>query len=329
MNRIPLGNTVFEGHNNVYLFPDDPVTLVDTGVAVDDTYDRLRSGLEGYDTSIEDVEQILLTHYHPDHAGLAGTIQRESGATVYVHEMDAPLVAGEEAAWNAVEEGRLRRYDKWGMPLEKQEELESFFFNGPNLYGEPPTVETITEGDSILAGSVRLEVLHTPGHAAGHSCFVARDEDTILTGDALLPVYTPNVGGADIRVDRALEQYLTTLRTLIHRDDGLALPGHRDPIEDPAGKARSIIEHHEERALRVLTILEDVQPADAWTISDHLFGELESVHILHGPGEASAHLEHLARTGKIIRTDDGYRLGQEVAELVPRLDGRFPLCEDR
>ena len=105
-----------------------------------------------------------------------------------------------------------------------------------------------------------------------------------------------------------------------------AWPGHREPISDPAGRAEEIIDHHEERAYRGVELLDEEGPLSTWEVSDRLFGELTDVHILHGPGEAHAHLDHLVREGLLAETDDGYLLRPETISRLDELDGRkWPL----
>jgi len=148
----------------------------------------------------------------------------------------------------------------------------------------------------------------------------------VFSGDTLLPVYTPNVGGADVRVDRPLEKYLRALRGMVDADYDRAWPGHRDPIADPTGRAQYIIDHHEERSWRVLDALDRTGPCDTWTVSAELFGELDSIHILHGPGESYAHLEHLEREGTVVREGREYRLADGVSDELAELEAeRWPL----
>jgi glyoxylase-like metal-dependent hydrolase (beta-lactamase superfamily II) len=170
-------------------------------------------------------------------------------------------------------------------------------------------------------------VVHAPGHTAGH-CLFEFEEGEVFSGDALLPVYTPNVGGADVRVDRPLRKYLRTLRSIADADYRRAWAGHRDPIDDPTGRAREIIRHHEERAYRVLDALERLGPCSVWAVSADLFGDLAGIHILHGPGECYAHLEHLEESGLVAAESGEYRLADGVAEkLTRRGDERWPLDE--
>lgn len=326
MHRITLGNAVFEGENNVYLLTDGETTLIDTGFATAGTRNQLKRGLEAHDTDSEDIDTIFLTHYHADHSGLAAEIQQASGATVYAHAADAPLIEGDEEAWVELQDRRLRYFEEWGMPREKRNALVACINDRPDPDGDRTIVNPFTDGDQIDIGETELEVLHTPGHTLGLSSFVPADRNEVFTGDALLPVYTPNIGGADVRVERPLEQYLESLQRIIDRNFDRAWPGHRDPIDDPSERAQFIIEHHEERAYRVISTLHDVGQADAWTVSAELFGELENIHILHGPGEAYAHLEHLARVGDIQRVGSEYRLTDATRKrFEARSDEAWPL----
>ncbi|MDQ3013127.1 MAG: MBL fold metallo-hydrolase, partial [Acidobacteriota bacterium] len=76
------------GPINVYLVVEDPLTLVDTGPKTDEALVALRDQLRKLGFAAIDIKRIILTHTHEDHCGLAGTLQRESGARVYVHEWE-------------------------------------------------------------------------------------------------------------------------------------------------------------------------------------------------------------------------------------------------
>jgi glyoxylase-like metal-dependent hydrolase (beta-lactamase superfamily II) len=325
VNRIRLGNTVFEGANNVYVLDGESTTLVDTGVATDDVRAELRAGLDDLGCSIADVDQVLLTHWHHDHAGLAGEIQRESGATVRVHAADAGMVAGDEAAVAEERDIRERRFEEWAIPEEPLAELTGFLDRHGSLAGVDADVTTLADGDRLQAGDREVEVLHLPGHAAGLSAFAFDGEagEEAFVGDVVLPKYTPNVGGADLRVEDPLATYVDSLVRVVERDFDRVWPGHRDPIDDPAGRAATILRHHRERTANVVNVLEEHGPCDVWTVSAHLFGDLENIHILHGPGEAWAHLDHLATHGVVAREGRRY----ELLDADPDLDALFPTVD--
>lgn len=314
MDCLRLSNQAFEGNNNVYLFDGAETTLVDTGDRMPETRGHLVDALAERDLSFGDIDRILLTHWHGDHTGLAAEIQEQSGATVHVHGADAPLVGGGDEAWDDLSTIHEQFLDDWGMPEDKQAELRSWLDAYADLT-DRPDVTPLEDGESFTA-TEQLTAVHAPGHTAGMCMFELGGGGEVLTGDALLPHYTPNVGGADLRVDRPLETYLQTLSDIAAADYDHAWPGHRDPIEDPTRRAREIIAHHEERAWEVLDALARLGPCDTWTVSADLFGSLDGIHILHGPGEAYAHLDHLERAGTVVRESGGYRLADGVADRL-------------
>jgi glyoxylase-like metal-dependent hydrolase (beta-lactamase superfamily II) len=310
VHTIRLDNAVFEGENAVYLLdpPAGPTTLIDVGVATDPVREDLQSGFDDAGVAIEDLDRILLTHWHSDHAGLAGEIQAESDAAVYVHEADAPLVARDADALADLRARQEAALDDWGMPADEQRELLAFLDDHQHLGGEPVDVTPLTAGDTVPVGDFDVEVVHLPGHAAGLVAYAFERDGRreAFVGDAVLPKYTPNVGGADVRVDRPLQQYLDSLERVQALELDRAWPGHRGAIFAPSERARDIAVHHDERTERVLDAVAGLAPATAWEVSAELFGSLSEIHVLHGPGEAFAHLDHLVREGDLERTEDGY-----------------------
>jgi glyoxylase-like metal-dependent hydrolase (beta-lactamase superfamily II) len=307
VHRIRLENQEFEGENNAYLREGDgPTTLVDTGVATDQCRAQLEAGIADAGAEIADVEVVVLTHWHSDHAGLAGWVQSASGATIYAHEADVPMIGGR--SFVDLDGLHAERLDAWGVPEAEQSNIEETARRTVRMAGDPVEVDPLVEGDELDAGDLTLHVIHTPGHAAGLISLAIEDQDAAFVGDTVLPVYTPNIGGADIRVERPLATYRESLRRLDEAGFDRFYPGHRDPIDDPAGRIAEILAHHVERTDRVIGVLEERGPSTAWEVSAELFGELSGVHILHGPGEAFAHLDELEAEGVVARADTEYRL---------------------
>lgn len=320
MERVSLSNTEFEGENNVYLLEgEDRTALVDTGYDTPAIQAELETGLADYGVGFADVTDIFLTHWHYDHTAMAGIIQQASGATVYAHHADAGLLTQSETSWTEYESIARDRFEEWGMPPDKRTELLDLLnFSGRQLGQKLTDVQTFDDGAQFTIGSTTLEAVHLPGHTMGLSGFALDADDGsehLLSSDALLPEYTPNVGGGDVRMSHPLQAYLDSLHRIVDRGFSKAWPGHRTPIDDPAARAAEIIAHHNTRTERVFDTVREHGPVDRWSISTTLFGSLSTIHIIHGPGEVSAHIDHLLAHDLVEETPDGYVCSDPDAAL--------------
>jgi len=141
---------------------DDGVVLVDTGLPGKSK--KLRAALDEARKKIGDVHTILLTHWHTDHVGAAAELQRDSGARVIAHQLDAAIISGDRPA----------------PPFKGVMRLASTFM------GKPETVavgHALTgDGPLPLAG---FTAYHTPGHTDGHVSFLLdRSGGVLFVGDA-------------------------------------------------------------------------------------------------------------------------------------------------
>ncbi|MDZ7730045.1 MAG: MBL fold metallo-hydrolase [Natrialbaceae archaeon] len=165
MDRILLGNDEFEGRNAAYILADgDDLALVETGIATPPTRRQLFDGIEERGYQPEDVDDIVLTHWHPDHAGLAGEIQALSGATVYVHEADAPIVAGTQSNSRRCRTSRSSSSRRGGCPRRNARHC------WPSCTLMPGSTRTDHADPDPGWGRTRgwrshLETIHAPGHA--------------------------------------------------------------------------------------------------------------------------------------------------------------------
>lgn len=140
------------------------VALIETGPA--STYPALKAGLARLGIEIAEVTEVLVTHIHLDHAGAAGWVARESGATVYVHQVGAPhLVDPRRLLASAA-----RIYGDAMGPLW-----------GETLPVPAEQVVALRDGDVIVAAGHRVTAVDTPGHAYHHMAFVL--DGLCFTGD--------------------------------------------------------------------------------------------------------------------------------------------------
>ena len=164
--RIP---TLGAAGINSFAFVEDDgsVTLVDCGLRR--APGRIVAGLRAVGRHPGDVQRIVLTHAHADHAGGAADLVARTGAPLAVHERDAAFVErGEVPAYDpSLWAGRLlTRMSRGGFP--------------PVAVGE-----RLTDGQVLdVAGGLR--VVATPGHTPGHVSLLHEPTATLITGDALI-----------------------------------------------------------------------------------------------------------------------------------------------
>ncbi len=274
-------------HIHCYLLelPGGEALLVDTGMA--GTAAQLREALE--DEGVRS-PRVLITHGHIDHWGAAAEI----ADTVLAHDGVRPSLA--YASGN-----RMPSPQNWPPGLPGPEEMERAFGRFRSLVSGVPEVEPIADGDRIA----EWEVVWTPGHDPGHVCLYRAQDGVLVTGDLLLPGYTPNIQPPMEGEGDAVAQFLSSLRRVAELRIGLVLPAHGEPYADARGRARELIEHHERR-LAELTGRLDADGAAVPELTEVLFDELSaSEDRMLGSLETIAHLEHLRRRGLACPGPDG------------------------
>jgi glyoxylase-like metal-dependent hydrolase (beta-lactamase superfamily II) len=288
---LPLGIN----HVHCYLLPgSDGWTLVDTGLGLPDAAERWEPVLAELDAP---VVRIVITHFHPDHAGGGEDAQALTGARVYQGARDYEQC---ERVWGRPDwSERLADYLRaHGLPEPLAEELrhEAGVFAPFIRFALEP--ERLHEGDEVD----RWQVLELPGHADGHICLLR--DGVLVAGDHLLQTITPTVGlYPDSRPD-PLGDYLASLRRTVELAPRLALPGHHDVLSDPAGRVREILEHHRQRLEEAVAALGS-EPRNAYEVSLALFGaDLDASGRRFALAETLAHLERLVQEGRARRRGD-------------------------
>ena len=139
----------------------DRAVIVDPG----DEADRLLNTIERLGVSLE---AILLTHTHFDHVGAVAPVARETGAEVWVPEIERPVLA----------------------------DIMSFVpFAGVGPFESYEAEHTLVGGERLELAGLEIDVLFTPGHSPGHVTFSIADEAAVFSGDVL---FQGSVGRVDL-----------------------------------------------------------------------------------------------------------------------------------
>ncbi|WP_441000991.1 MBL fold metallo-hydrolase [Fodinibius sp. SL11] len=247
--RIPTPFAV--GDVFSYLIKDEKNVLVDTGQYADDAYECVRHHLKKEGLTVKDIDEIWLTHGHPDHYGQAARLADRAGATVFGHPLERSNFRGNDDA--DLFEAFFRKHhiprDDTQMMIDQLDWLQQF-----QLAIEP---EWIEEGAVLNSGELSFEVVHTPGHAPGHVSYKS-NRGVIFGGDLLLGHISTNaLINFDTKTDqrnKSLLQYRKSLKW-IREQGGLVLPGHGEIIKNAAAVAEHHLGEHKKRYQKIKQLL--------------------------------------------------------------------------
>ena len=266
-------------HVHAYVLEsDDGPVLVDTGFG----------GVEW-----PKVAAIVVTHMHPDHVGGAAEAAEQTRAEVHQGALD---YAQTERVWGSDDwpERMATWFTSHGVPAESTNELieQGHAFTPSIRFQRAPAL--LYEGSSVGGWAV----VELPGHADGH---IALERDGVLVcGDVLLETITPAVGLYPESRPDPLGVYLRTLERIAELAPRIAYPGHGEPLEDPAGRARELIAHHARR----LEQTEQALAGTAFEISHRLFPHAKApTQRRFAVAETLSHLERLVAEGRARRSN--------------------------
>jgi glyoxylase-like metal-dependent hydrolase (beta-lactamase superfamily II) len=301
--RMPLPISL--DHINLWLLEEPGgFALVDTGMATS----AARAIWEQLCTTLlaeRPLTRIVLTHLHPDHAGLAAWLQTRFGVPVWTSAATLEqlrMLLGETTP--AMLAARLAFFAGHGVePLEEIAGSVGSRGYQDSVDGLPQAGRLMLDNDQTQIGSRSWQWLETGGHAHGHLCLhAAQPQSVLIAGDQVLPTISPNVSLTPLTPDpNPLATYLQSLERLSGLDPGtLVLPSHGRPFLGLAARAAEIRQHHDRHFAKLFEACRT--PLTAFQCLPFLYRRPQhGFHLFLALGEALAHLEYLACSGQFVR----------------------------
>lgn len=266
--QLPVFNPFGAVPTNAYVLTGARVGLVDPGPMHLRSREDLTAGLTAVGRRLEDVEQVILTHGHADHYGMA---HQFASAQVLVGRRDLLKTTDLPAHIHSYEVAVRRLMPLWGVPIEVARSIPDFFVRLAAAGGSVAWAEPMDDGCLLEGFGSPIEVIEAPGHTEGLVCLFRQADNVLLSSDQLLETIIPNPGlyALDEPPGNGLADYIASVRKLAPLPVRLVLPGHGRPFDGFAERIQAILREHEDRLLAVRRALD--RDASVYELAVRLF----------------------------------------------------------
>jgi glyoxylase-like metal-dependent hydrolase (beta-lactamase superfamily II) len=311
----------YTGPTWAYLFENEGLTLIDTGVT--GSFPTLAEGMACAGYQAKDIERVIITHGHEDHDGAVAQLVEETNAELWAHDIYAHLQPYdprdlERRVTSPLQREMRRIVEAEDATREPQPGREGYLHN-----------RRTTEVKHRIKAEEQvgtLTFMHAPGHSPDEICVTMGD--VVFTGDHVLPEITPH----PTTKTAYTAEVKSHLPTEYHEEDGLyglaiylrslqkvadlgpsisILPAHRLYNRSRynflnATRGTELIQHHAERLASTVSQLEN-RPVGLEQLTRAIFdrGKLEGGNLRAALSEMVAHVELLEDTGDLRISDGG------------------------
>jgi len=300
--RLPLPFRL--DHVNIYLIRNEAGwTAVDTGLGTDackEVWEAVLAGpLQG-----EDLLSVVVTHFHPDHVGLAGWLTERFGVAMamprpeYLHSLMlqyAPADMGIEVF--------RPFYLRHGL---SEEATEIVLSRGHEYLrrttGVPPSYHRIKHGDMLTVGARDFQVLTGGGHSLEQAMLYRPSEKVFFAADQVIARISPNVSVHPMEPDlNALGLYLRSLAAIKSTvaADVLVLPGHGLPFYGLHDRIDALMAHHAARCAEIAAACREKALTVAQILPYVFPRALDAHQTGFAFGEVLAHVNHMLEQGAL------------------------------
>lgn len=300
--RLPLPFRL--DHINVYILEDTQGwIIVDCGLDTPESRTIWENVLPEL-LAKKQVIKIIVTHYHPDHIGLAHWLKQLTAAPVFMVHEEWKMA---HAMWRLYHHGTTliqQHYQRLGLP---EHMINALIADGgyrnrvPHL---PERVLKIRHGENVVSPHNPWRVLTGSGHSPAHACLWQAHTQTLLAGDHILDGITPHIGLFPVGLTNPVKNYLESLKRFAKLPCQLVLPSHKLPFSTYKNRIEELHTHHQTILLKLKDFCRT--PRSAYDCVEYLYRpDLPLAQLNFAVTEAAAHLEYLKNTGILARIDSG------------------------
>jgi glyoxylase-like metal-dependent hydrolase (beta-lactamase superfamily II) len=300
--RMPLPISL--NHINLWMLEEqDGWTLVDTGMATEDTK-ALWEEIFSTHLNSKPVKQVIVTHMHFDHLGLAGWLVEKWGATLCMSRTE---YLSSRVIINEIKsdppETTVAFFRAAGVEESILDEFKVRFNNRSDFVSPLPShYKRLTDNQVLQIGSLQWTVIIVEGHSPEHICLHCKSLNIMIAGDQILPRISPNIS---VRPDEPranpLHNFLRSCESLKNRlnKDVLILPSHGDPFYGVHLRLQDMINEHKKGLQDLLEFCS--QPRSVAEVFPILFkSKINIGNMVIAVGEAVANLNYLVSSKELV-----------------------------
>ena len=218
-----ISNKVYQislGMVNVFVIEDDGLTLIDTGPK--GSADKIFNAIEKGGKDPNDIKQVIITHAHPDHAGSAEEIKKRLEVPLYASQKDAVLMRF----------GIAGRRDIQLSPGIVNWLVYHLMIKRAGVTIEPVLVDESLTDNQVIPVAGGIQVIHTPGHSAGHIALLIKSEGVLIAGDICANMSGPGLSVVYENRELGIQSIIKAAEF----DFDIAVFGHGKPIWQQANR---------------------------------------------------------------------------------------------
>jgi len=303
--RIVVPTPFAVGDVNMYLIKGERLTLVDAGVKTEEAWRSFCSQLKQLGYQPSDIEQVVLTHHHPDHVGLLDYLPTE--LPVFAHRYCGRWI-------NRTPEFLEKHQQFFSRFLIECGVDDTFLARVPNMqrslrYSCQRSLTTAVQEGEAIPGLPDWKVIETPGHAQSHIVLYRERDGFMIGGDHLLsnissnPLLEPPLDGETER-PKPLLQYNDSLKKLLNYEITRIVTGHGEDVTEVHQLVEKRLVKQHERAVQVLEMIKD-RPLSAFEVCQKLFPSVYEREFSLTMSEAVGQLDYLEDIGAIAKEERG------------------------
>jgi len=313
IQKIIIPTPFAVGDVNSYLIKGDALTLVDAGPRTEEALVAIKAGIRAAGYELSDIEQVLLTHHHPDHAGWVDAFEH---ATLLGHVYNQAWLTRDEDFLqyhndfymkNLIEEGVPEQFLPWVEKMKRP----------LHMMGSKRINTFLTEGD-VLPGHPEFKVLETLGHAQSHLSFWSEKDGILIGGDTVIekissnPLIEPPLDREAPRA-KSMLQYNATLKRIASLPVKKIYSGHGNEVYGVQELITGRLERQKERAYKVLDMMKDGEKT-IFELTKELFPKVYEKELGLTLSETIGQVDYLMDEGLIKeqRNDKGILLYEQA-----------------